>query len=47
VFLGRPGFGARRIDTDDDSDDVIALMRLNDERVVARQGVPTITGRRL
>ena len=47
VFPGRPGFGARRIETDDDVDDVIALMRLNYERVVARHGVPTMTARRL
>jgi Luciferase len=39
VFPGRPGFGARRIETDDDVDDVIALMRLNYDRVVARHGV--------
>ena len=47
VFPGRPGFGARRIETDDDIDDVIALLRINYERVVARHGVPTVTGRRL
>jgi hypothetical protein len=40
VFPGRPGFGARRIETDDDVDDVIELMRLNYERVVERHGVP-------
>jgi hypothetical protein len=41
VFPGRPGFGARRIETDADLDDVIALLRLNYERVVARHGLPT------
>jgi Luciferase len=41
VFPGQPGFGARRIETDDDVDDVIALMRLNYDRVVARHGVET------
>ena len=41
VFPGRPGFGARRIETEDDVDDVIALMRLNYDRVVARHGLPT------
>jgi len=46
VFPGRPGFGARRIETDDDVADVIALMRLNYERVVERHGLPTVTGRR-
>jgi Luciferase len=38
VFPGKPGFGARRIETDEDVEDVIALMRLNYERVVARDG---------
>ena len=47
VFPGRPGFGARRIETDDDVDDVIALMRLNYERVVARHGPRAVAGRRL
>jgi hypothetical protein len=41
VFPGKPGFGARRVETDDDVRDVIELMRLNYERVVARHGVPT------
>ena len=40
VFPGKPGFGARRIETDEDVADVIALMRLNYERVVARASVP-------
>ena len=40
VFPGRPGFGARAIGSEEDIDDVIALMRLNYERVVARHGVP-------
>jgi hypothetical protein len=40
VFPGRAGFGARRIDTKADVEDVIALMRLNYERVVARHGLP-------
>jgi hypothetical protein len=47
LFPGRPGFGARRIETDDDVADVIALMRLNYERVVERHGLPAVTGRRL
>jgi hypothetical protein len=34
------GAAARRIETDDDVRDVIALLRLNYERVVARHGVP-------
>jgi hypothetical protein len=41
VFPGKPGFGARRIETEDDVGDVIELIRLNYERVVARHGVPT------
>jgi len=41
VFPGRPGFGARRIDADEDVEDVIALMRLNYERIVARHGLPS------
>lgn len=41
VFPGRPGFGARAIETETDVDDVIALMHLNYERTVARHGVPT------
>src|SRR4029450_12309806 len=41
VFPGRPGFGARRIESEADVDDVIALMPLNYERVVARHGLPT------
>ena len=44
VFPGRPGFGARRIETPDDIADVIALMRLNYERVVGRHGLPVEAG---
>ena len=40
VFPGRPGYGARRIETDADVRDVIELLRLNYDRVVARHGVP-------
>ena len=40
VFPGKPGYGARRIETEDDVRDVIALLRLNYDRVVARHGVP-------
>jgi Family of unknown function (DUF5519) len=40
VFPGRPGFAARRIENDADVRDVIALLRQNYERVVARYGVP-------
>jgi Family of unknown function (DUF5519) len=40
VFPGRPGFGARRIETEADVEDVIALMRLNYDRVIASHGLP-------
>ena len=40
VFPGRPGFGARRIESDADVRDVIELLRLNYDRVVAGHGVP-------
>ena len=40
VFPGKPGFAARRIENQDDVRDVIALLRLNYERVVARHGLP-------
>jgi hypothetical protein len=46
VFPGRPGFAARTIATDDDVEDVISLMRLNYDRVIARDGLSTATGRR-
>ena len=40
VFPGRPGFASRTIEADEDVQDVIALLRLNYDRVVARHGVP-------
>jgi hypothetical protein len=40
VFPGRPGYGARRIDDQDDVRDVIELLRLNYDRVVAHHGLP-------
>ena len=40
VFPGRPGYASRRIETDEDVRDVIALLRLNYERIVERHGVP-------
>jgi hypothetical protein len=39
VFPGKEGPAARRIDDDEDVRDVIALMRLNYDRVVERHGV--------
>jgi hypothetical protein len=40
VFPGRPGFGARAIESDADVSDVIELLRLNYDRVVAGHGLP-------
>jgi hypothetical protein len=40
VFPDSVGPAARRIDDDDDVRDVIALMRLNYDRIVARHGLP-------
>jgi hypothetical protein len=40
VFPGREGPAARRIDGDEDVRDVIELLRLNYDRVVARHGLP-------
>ncbi len=40
VFARKEGPAARRIDGEDDIRDVIALLRLNYERVVARHGLP-------
>jgi Luciferase len=37
VFPGKPGFGARAIRSHDDILDVIAMMRLNYDRVMERQ----------
>jgi Family of unknown function (DUF5519) len=41
VFPGKPGFGSRALATDADVEDAIALIRINYERAVARQGAPT------
>jgi hypothetical protein len=40
VFPGKPGFASRRIENEEDVREVIALLRLNYDRVVARHGVP-------
>ena len=40
VFPGKQGPAARRIEDDADVRDVIALLRLNYDRVVARYGLP-------
>jgi hypothetical protein len=39
VFPGKPGIGAQRIESDADVDEVIALMRLNYDRIVERFGL--------
>jgi Family of unknown function (DUF5519) len=41
VFPGKAGPAARRIESEDDVRDVIELMRLNYDRVVARYGLPS------
>jgi hypothetical protein len=41
VFPGREGLAARRIDDEADVRDVIELLRLNYDRMVARHGVGT------
>jgi Family of unknown function (DUF5519) len=43
VFPGRHGLGARRIESESDVDDVIALLRLNYDRLVARERERTDT----
>jgi hypothetical protein len=40
VFPDSPGMAARSIAAETDVDDVIALMRLNYDRLVTRHGVP-------
>jgi luciferase-like monooxygenase/metallo-beta-lactamase superfamily protein len=40
VFPGRPGFAARRIESEEDVLDVIELIRLNYDRAVQRSGAP-------
>jgi luciferase-like monooxygenase len=47
VFPGRRGPAARRIERETDVADVIALMRLNYERIVAAHGLPTDADRAL
>jgi hypothetical protein len=41
VFPGKAGPAARRIESEDDVRDVIELMRLNYDRVIARYGLPS------
>ena len=41
VFPGKPGPAARRIEDEADVREVLELMRLNYERLVARYGIPS------
>jgi Family of unknown function (DUF5519) len=41
VFPGKDAMAARRIESDADVDEVIELMRLNYDRIVARYGLPS------
>jgi hypothetical protein len=43
VFPGKLGMAARRIETQDDVDEVIELMRINYDRIVARYGAISAT----
>jgi|tagenome__1003787_1003787.scaffolds.fasta_scaffold19387954_1 hypothetical protein len=38
VFPGKPGYGSRALESDEDVEDAIALLRLNYERVTERHG---------
>jgi len=40
VFPGKAGYAARRIESDDDVRDVIALLRLNYDRAIDHHGLP-------
>jgi len=40
VFPGKPGYAARRIETEADVQDAIALLRLNYDRAVEHHGLP-------
>ena len=40
VFPGKPGPASRHIESDEDVADVVDLMRLNYDRIVAAHGVP-------
>jgi len=42
VFPGKPGFAARRIEDDADIRDVIEMMRLNYDRIISRDGLPSV-----
>lgn len=42
MFPGKPGYPARQIEEEADVHDVIALLRLNYDRAVARHGLPEL-----
>jgi hypothetical protein len=44
--IDHPGWAAKRIESDDDVTDVIALLRLNYDRVIERYGLPEAVGDR-
>jgi hypothetical protein len=44
VFPDKKGWAARRIETDEDVRDVIAMLRLNYDRAVATHGLPEAVG---
>jgi hypothetical protein len=41
VFPGKNAMAARRIETQEDVDEVIELMRINYDRIIARYGLPS------
>jgi Family of unknown function (DUF5519) len=40
VFPGKPGYASRRIESDEDVRDVIAMLRLNYDRATEKHGLP-------
>jgi hypothetical protein len=40
VFPGKPGYASRRIESEADVEDVIAMLRLNYDRAVSTHGLP-------
>ena len=40
VFPGKPGYASRRIESDEDVRDVIAMLRLNYDRAIEKHGLP-------
>ena len=46
MFPGKEGWASRRIESDSDAEDVIAMLRLNYDRVIERYGTPAEVGPR-